>query len=278
MPTASAFTALGVGNGFTTCALSHDVEGFTEWSTLGGYKKGDPGLPTAEQIRLSYVRAMSIFWNLYDLTGTATSQTQSGTTISSDGLMSSEDVYEINYGEPRLRVCESVGSYGIDVSGDGETYDTSTTLRYAANGEIYRMLEGGEFIGYGFGILKWSYFWVGSPIGGGGYANSSSAYVCLASATIGTPLSNALFANRYDGLNNLISYSDHNIAYLSISGIPFVCTAVSSPSGNDVINRGTTTVNAASMSASVSYDPSQTSRLDSTVDVQLSALDFYTYL
>ncbi len=278
MPTAESFTALGAGNGFTACAQSYNVEDFDDWITLGGFKMGDSGSPTGEQIRLSLTRAMSLFWNLYDITGSVTSQTATGTNNSIAGIMEDPFGYEINDGEPKQRTCYGVNSNRVEIYGSGGAYERATALEFSANGDIFRMLKGGEFIGYGLGILDFQgpTSWYGSPIGCGGDANSTDAYVCLSSAIIGTPSDMAYFEDQY-GLSGLDQTSQHDIDYVTISDIPFACTAIGRSSGNGVATRATFLTDAASMSASASYDWPQTGRSNSTVSAQLSTLDFYTY-
>ena len=69
MPTATPFTALGRGNGFSFCPNKVDVSGYDYWVTLGGYKKTDTGDPTQAQVDLSLKNAMQLFWNLDGWTG-----------------------------------------------------------------------------------------------------------------------------------------------------------------------------------------------------------------
>ena len=69
MPTATPFTALGRGNGFSFCPNKVDVSGYDYWVTLGGYKKTDTGDPTQAQVNLSLKNAMQLFWNLDGWTG-----------------------------------------------------------------------------------------------------------------------------------------------------------------------------------------------------------------
>jgi hypothetical protein len=177
MPTATAFTALGVGNGFTSCFNSfgqkYDITDFHEWVTLGGYKKGDTGGVSAAQIDTSRRRAMALYWNAYKLTGVAQSkrdrsfgtnydQTITSTSmeddyiytfINTDGTIRTQGV-EAPYLLPNSRVCGSVSSA---VRCNKAVYVGGTNLSFTPR--IYAMYEGSvddyeNFIGFGAGYLS----------------------------------------------------------------------------------------------------------------------------
>lgn len=73
MPTATPFTALGKGNGFTSCVSKVDVSGFDNWVTLGGVSSGSAS--TAE-INTSLANCMKLRWNFYSATASFTSSWQ----------------------------------------------------------------------------------------------------------------------------------------------------------------------------------------------------------
>lgn len=280
MPTADTFTALGAGNGFPVRARSFNVEGYSEWMTLGGFKKGDSGSPTAQQIADSRANAMKIFWNLYDVTGSLTSQTGSGVTLNL-ARMTDGTFYPtpFNGGEPRTRACYGWNAGRILCLGDGAVDDTSTTLTFGAGYEIFRMLKDGEFIGYGFSETRFAAntSWYGAPFGAGGYANTSDAYIALGSLVYGVPTDMEYFKDDYNAFGDFVQTSQYDTAYVTISGMPFVCTAISRSRGFEVASRATFTVNAAAKSAAVSYDWPQEGRQDSKVNASMQGLEFYTY-
>ena len=281
MPTAESFTALGVGNGFPACPRSYNVEDYSEWITLGGFKKGDSGSPTAQQIMDSRNNAMHLFWNLYDVTGSLTSQTGSGTTLNLSRMTDGSFNYTpFNGGEPRTRACYGWNAGRITCLGRGTDDGTSTTLKFEAGYEIFRMMQGGEFIGYGFSETRFAanIAWFGAPFGAGGYANTSDAYIALGSLVYGVPTDMEYFKDDYDYLGNLVQTSQYDTAYVNIGGMPFVCTAISRSAGFEVASRATFTVNAAAMSAAVSYDWPQPGRLNSTVNASVQGLEFYAYI
>ena len=86
MPTATAFNALGAGNGFPICVPTYDVTSL-EYITLGGYKHTDaPTAPTQTQLDDSLTAAMKLYWNLYSIdsptiTGSATASASGTSTV-----------------------------------------------------------------------------------------------------------------------------------------------------------------------------------------------------
>ena len=176
MPTATEFTALGAGNGFPFCfsrfGEKKDITGFHQWTTLGGYKKGDAGGVSDEQIATSRRRAMALYWNAYKLTGVAQSkrdrsfgtnydQTITSTSMEDDyiyTLINTDGTIRIQGNEapyliPKSRVC---GDTSADVRCGKSIYSGGASLSF--DPRIYAMYEGsvdnyGNFIGFGAGYL-----------------------------------------------------------------------------------------------------------------------------
>jgi len=116
MPTATKFEAEDVGNGFPFCLPKVDVsdrgdgDPYDYWITLGGFKKGDAGSPTAQQISDSLANAMKLFWNYNGHTVDFAIEGGSTTTITADieqGDFTSGSMTAPF--EPKDRVCEEDG-------------------------------------------------------------------------------------------------------------------------------------------------------------------------
>jgi len=114
MPTATKFEAEDVGNGFPFCLPKVDVsdrgdgDPYDYWITLGGFKKGDAGSPTAQQISDSLRAATKLFWNYNG----HTAEFNSTVTVSID-IEQGEFAFgtEDSPFAPRDRVCVGTGAF-----------------------------------------------------------------------------------------------------------------------------------------------------------------------
>ena len=139
------FNSLGMGNGFPLCPQNVDVSGYDMWITLGGTEKGS--VPTAAEIALSRVNAMNLFWNLYQVNLTAT--TNSAGTIISD--VNAADDLALGNELPRERVCSGVSlsdSTYFDFGIQDFTQDAFTNF-YTTNCIVRMVNADGDFLGYG---------------------------------------------------------------------------------------------------------------------------------
>lgn len=166
MPTATPFTALGRGNGFTFCPNKVDVSGYDYWVTLGGYKKTDTSDPTQAQVNLSLKNAMQLFWNLDGWTGrlyfndssssyeiTSLSMKNGDWTVGNDEYYANKldgtQVDEPDF-DPKDRVCYK--------SFQATKYASYPYSGISLRGTFVRMYNGAtsdedNFVGYGFSEL-----------------------------------------------------------------------------------------------------------------------------
>lgn len=115
MPEAEPFTALGRGNGFPFCPERVDVDDFDDWITLGGYRKGDAGSPTAEQINDSLIAAMKFYWMMsavkFSASASASASSPSTTaSAASSGATGDQIENTSDVKTPAQRVCGSAGN------------------------------------------------------------------------------------------------------------------------------------------------------------------------
>jgi hypothetical protein len=159
MPTAIPFTALGRGNGFSSCPTSVDVSGFDHWVTLGGYAKTSSDDVTTEQINDSRINAMELFWNT-ELVKTSVSaeasNPSSSATINTQNfehkIMKTASVAL----EPRERVCYD-NLTGLSINEDVGTFPGCQAIIHFKL-ELVRMYNGAitdinNFVGFGFNTL-----------------------------------------------------------------------------------------------------------------------------
>lgn len=137
MPTATAFNALGAGNGFAECISKVDVSGYDKWQTLGGFKDTDSGSPSDAQLLLSLENAMRFYWNLYGLNPSARSLDDNNSIDIEAGSPSSSPttIVTVTAGAPNTRVC------GTDVTANPKVYnlpysDSNTSGNYSATVDV----------------------------------------------------------------------------------------------------------------------------------------------
>ena len=256
MPTATPFTALGRGNGFSSCLTKQNVlerrsgQGeYYQWTTLSGFNKDSGGMPTEQQITDSFVLAMKLFWNTYEIRGSAVAFE---TYPDPDGWSGSAQLTNASTTyEPNTLVCKERNSfYDLNEDNSGDPFYFSVEVSIGYNIKPIRMYKGDttdedNFIGYGVvpqvapedrAISSWA----------GSY---DFPYVSV-----------SLDSFQFQDVST-INYYDS--AYVEVSGMHFVCF-VAQPSA------GETNPIAADMSVSISGDGFQYS-------ASITSLDFYTY-
>lgn len=247
MPTATTFTALGRGNGFNRCLSKRNVESYDYWTTLSGWNKDNTpatAAAKAQSIADSHALAMSMYWNLYQITGSATA-TYSADTVSVSAVTVGRYYDPPNSGnltaiEPKDRTCISSGlvSQETDESTGIRSYIQSNT-----NPGIFSKLYDGDktdeanFVGYG---LSGEIISVGVVSGVG----VGSAFVRLRDTANGS------------------TSASFDFDYVSLNGFNFVCEAYGD------------TPNAAALTSSRSGSSGSNSW---SVSASISSLAFWTY-
>lgn len=254
MSTTQQFFASGAGNGFTTCLDRVDVTEYDYWITLGGFKKGDAGTPTAQQIEDSFRWAMKLFWQWRGVTGIAKTTNESGTSRVDNVALSGPK-------EPFERVCPfSLNGWeyvdlesgyaelymGGDLTGGDLTEVTPIIRMY--NGPTSDELN---FVGYGFAVYNSTDERYVSEIARGGTLTMVGGGGGVAGVNAGS-----LIWQVFEG----------TAAYVSTLGPHLVCNAYASESW-DIAN-----VDPANLKVTASNtDP------DVTAEIEITALDFYTF-
>ena len=271
MPVATPFAALGRGNGFPFCPAkvnvlnnSFDNTEYYSWSTLGGTNKTNIGtLSESEKtanIQASFINAMKLFWNLYEINGSATADLflESIITLNSSVTKAEQPVNH----EPSDLVCETENLFeaddpkdGGDLNGDGFDDDTTTNARIRARIIPVRMYYGettdeSNFIGYGI-----------APNGGiesYAFANDN-AFVFNSSTSIVTLFS----LEAIEDTRTEVDFNPYIVDYdvVTLNGIPFVSKA----EGNSTADATALTATGAS-----TYGDMDTA-------ASITSLDFYTY-
>ena len=253
MPTATEFTALGAGNGFTSCLTKVDISDainatgvptgvpYDYWTTLSGWsavnEPADKAASIAESLRL----AMKLWWNLnsvsVDTFHNGDNRPTAPKSISSVAVGNTSNDLTATI-EPISRICETfINSYNEAADPSGQTARARILL-----GPL-RFYDGEEFIGYGIhkrfvdtrAGTQVNY----SDVGIGGYGDD---------ATSG-------------------SYVDE-LAYVELDDMHFVCRARART------GLSTGTVDAASLHAESSRTIQGT---EYTTSATITSIDFYTY-
>tara|TARA_R110000796_G_C14456386_1_gene424010 strand:+ start:114 stop:953 length:840 start_codon:yes stop_codon:yes gene_type:complete len=278
MPTATSFTALGRGNGFSFCPAKVDVSGYDNWVTLGGVSSGSA---TQAQINTSLVNAMKLYWNLYSATASFTATWTDGN-LSFDKSLANHQ-YVITP-EPRRRLCEGITQPAQSSTGMTEAeYDQTGGVGCGTFGSFkifhpVRMYNGStsntsNFVGYGIRDL-----FNGSALGDHleGVA-SVNATVKVSSYLNGTTGSGS---NESPVGSGNFSYFDRTASILNLSGIPFrsFSSAGALTNANSAFSK---TLSSSANSASASGTSSGTGYSNSvsgSVTIPTNfGFDFYTY-
>ena len=270
MPTATAFTALGKGNGFPLCPAKERVDTYEKWVTLGGVSSGSA---SEAQINTSLANAMKLFWNFYGITGDTSADatdffSSSDPPASASITRESGNVdarflgsptggpYTDTDPEPSKRVCLDIWRMDDADKDSADAYDIVVARSdYWSNIiKIYRMYNGetddeDNFVGYGINAI----------------GASVSTYLVDASVSLRS------FTNETTGdvepppLDPVSA--KQSVTEQTVSGIPFIAIAYGSSEWAGDVND----VTVDGLSASV-----QQSSADSC-SVQIDSLDFYTY-
>ena len=183
MPTATEFTALGAGNGFTLCPSvvnqNINVSAYDYWTTLSGWSKENEPSSEAdkkESIAQSRKNAMKLFWNANSITGSSSLGDSSNYP---DPVYSSSKTLDLEQGdytnvnwmpldgntavtgankEPYERVCYRSWSSDLDLDsipdGGPPDYPVGVDSEVYLRSSIISMYDGptdnpANFVGYG---------------------------------------------------------------------------------------------------------------------------------
>ena len=216
MPEAVKFNALGRGNGFPYCPSETDVTDARYWTSLSGWSKVNEPVDDAAKaasIEESRKLAMALFWNIYELKGSASLDEYGDSAYVEDtgGLTT----------QPKDRVCFERDTDFPFQSKSDEDGDAGASIFFRPR--IRRLINDGEFIGFGI-------------------------YSAGFSAGVGSDFSftqgNVALYSRFNGEPNL-PYEDvgYTIISNSIGDFNFVCNAYSNigeaEGSSDATNRTT---------------------------------------
>jgi len=263
MPTATSFTALGRGNGFSFCPSKINVSNYARWITLGGTQKGNSA--TNSEIQTSFVNAVKIFWNTNQPDGSPNTSKGGGLgdiIIRTDG--STGDPLE-----PINRACRLGGAVYSDsgTSGD-DTFTSSFSMGASISLGIFRMYDGptdneDNFVGYGWSGIHFDASVDDSP------GQNAPADAEAGDARSSVQMQSALFS-----LDPSPYPDPAEFAYTTISGIPIAVLVSAHADQSAVDGSSSVSRNASSASASGSYSNDFCS---GSVSTNITGLDFYTY-
>jgi hypothetical protein len=267
MPTATPFTALGVGNGFPFCLTKVDVSGYDYWTTLSGWSKvNTPADDTAKAASIVTSRrlAMKIYWNLYSMGVDIDTSIGGGTINQSASLEEVTMLYypgitdgdtgaatDNPYAEPMARVC---GTRTCAATTNSNPGGISYTSAYAQVTSFCVALYNGStdnpdlFVGYGI---------VSNLMFARGISSSTRARAIVA-------------VNSYGDFSTDTSTQTYDHAYTTLDvefNIFCKVTAQSTSSGTRTANASGLFGSASSAAGSSTYSASS----------EITSLDFYTY-
>lgn len=262
MPTADPFTFYGTidtskpsnnagGEAFPFCVEEVDVSGFDYWTTLGGFKKGDGGSPTTKQIGDSWINACKLYWSSYSVTGSYQTQDSGG---SASGSLTADVDSDLNSGNaiPEDRQCgDGAQVQKITSVSPGMSYLVGNALNESGGGFV-RMYNGAtddetNFVGYG---IRNSAFWNGAFEH---WVEQDTFYEAVAQV------------NSYYNEETASGYI-YDYAYVTLSGIHFVCEAFARDLPESLVDAANLTARA--------DDTSSTGKVS---QASLDSLEFYTY-
>jgi len=236
MPVAIKFESEEVDNGFPYCPSDLDVSSSDLWTSLSGWSKVNTpadDAAKAQSISESLRLAMQLFWNIYEMNGSVSfiESGDSASVTNTGGLLT----------EPRDRACfVTENPTKTATNSDG---DAGVSITF--NIKIVRLINNGEFVGFGVAGLSFSATWASD-------FSISFGRVSLSSEGV-----------EDDG------FADEDTDYTVITDpnlgdFHFVCNAFGNVGGNggtaNAVNR-TITITSGSNSA----------------DAQIDDFDFYTY-
>ena len=285
MPTTDRFAHLGF---FPYCPEKVDVSGYDYWTTLGGFKKGDSGTPSDTQIEDSLRNAMSLFWNLYQITGSSQGQNNRPTpTITNvtnmDQIGKGVPLETVEVFTPIDRMCitgeignQFIEGYERDAQGSRGSSLISVELRPE---RLYNGSTDNEsnFIGYGIGrrgILT------DPSITGPILLYCTNTYGRRVQAAI--VLSSYITDSTTTSPEINVNFAYVNVSVNGISGVssvPLACGAWCNISLTPGTPQPTETriPNASGLSSFSSRSDDVGDGQDAQAQVSLGALDFYTY-
>ena len=260
MPTATEFTALGAGNGFTFCISQVDVDNFDHWTTLSGVNKNNP-TASDSLIADSFQLAMKLYWNLFEVYGGASAyrfNPYNGGSVITDIEVSDADTSDSDYDEPMHRVCGAA-------TGENSEFDNGLVRINFTAPSIFALMYGGELVGYSVGTSS-------SFARAQGYASSGPSSTVL------------LYGSVEDEVEKTYEYFsdpgnvEFEYNYIEFNGMSFVCYALAEGAFLNP-NYTTLTVDAGSASASAEYSFTVPNGQSDTRNssASITSLDFYTY-
>lgn len=296
MPTAESFTALGAGNGFTSCLEKVEIgnlSGGTIWTTLSGVNADNytsfGGAALAGKVSESLELAMKLYWNKYksgsmscsfsgtDNFKTSRLQPPEGITYDYSGSLSGINTGDAD--EPRDRICGNT----YQETEQGNILETNSgsqagSLQLEDNSAfIVAIYNGSQFLGYSVSVLSIVSMSTDSGVRGGWNANIIIT-----------------------GIKDSFNYSNtstHKVDYefKTINGLALIVykeatiSNVSSPSGagySGIVNNPSISFNSSGIQMSYVYsyvytappgfDKFEYFDFSSSLN-QPSSIDFYTY-
>ena len=283
MPTTDRFAHLGF---FPYCPEKVDVSGYDYWTTLGGFKKGDAGTPSDTQIEDSLRNAMSLFWNLYQITGSSQGENNRSTpTITNvtnmDQIGKGVPLETVEVFTPIDRMCITgeVGNQFIEgYERDAQGVRGTSLIRVELKPErLYNGSTDSEsnFVGYGIGRAG-NFF--GEGFSGPIILYCTNTYVAEVEAAL--VLSSYINDSASTGslLATDFAYVDLSTTNIpDVTSIPFAVGAWCKIGSTFGTPTETLTPNAGGLSAFAKRSDDIGSGREAQAQVSLSSLDFYTY-
>lgn len=247
MQTATKFAALGAGNGFPSCLPKVNVAVYDYWTTFSGVNRDNPSTSDAliaESINLG----MKLYWNLYSCVApTNVTFSSTGSFPDESSSVSYLDVSSHPRAEPMKRICGWATVSESESSSPSGRTSCQLLMRTISGVRMYNGVttDEGNFVGIGHG---------------------SSNVVITSGSASGLAVSRVSIVGYINESTNSGSVV-YDYAYVTLSGLHFVCEARAGGSTS-------ASANAAGLTASATRSfPSSTLSSTSTI----TSLDFYTY-
>ena len=266
MPTATPFTALGRGNGFSYCPDKINVsdrgdgQPYDYWTTLDGFNKESTGVRSDSDLRNSLIAAMKFYWNLKGMNASASMVDDfMYDYLGVSGSVGNVELDDID--EPYTRVRPF---YPLAVESDTFCFNSIGIDSPGTSLRIYRLYNGAtndesNFVGYA------------ADHGGRGIARSSGGISSRASANVelGCAMNDA--QNPY-----FFEYED--IDYVTLNDLHFVCRASTRLRTDPNTSNAQHTENASALTASASQTITYYSTAyNCSASASISELVFWTY-
>jgi hypothetical protein len=263
MPTATSFTALGRGNGFSFCPVSVDVSSKDFWITMSGRKKTDAGTPTDAEINESRQKAMKVWWNAYQVNAQTSNLLGGVTTTQSNPVFSLDSTSAGVPAEPKDRVCSTLSSktFQARITASARRLDIHASLGLVA------LYNGSTLVGY-------SVFASDLTTGGGTDAPGlfdikARSDVVEANITLGA----------FGDTPTVDSNDEQEIAYTNKSDCYFICRALAKGANrSSTIGTFGHSINATNCTVSCAFTANSGDPDDNfSASSSFSGFDFYTY-